>query len=245
MILLGQFERTLLHSFHKGASFRQWLLRPDCPPMLEFCRKLLDKAYGYAPQLQELDSPAADSADSDEDFADMDHTSASDRPYSIPKPPASLCKLLKVGSADIKCFSRVAATKGYYAIPSLIPVGNSYVCFRADNQTAWVAGQIQHIFEQNGQLKAAIKRSVELAPGTPDPFLSFWGDGFEAKMVSSEFSRVPEIVDMSRIVAHTARWELADGFAVVLNLSVVGAIFSAIPLQINVVHRRIEQLVNC
>ncbi|KAJ3753451.1 hypothetical protein EV360DRAFT_22608, partial [Lentinula raphanica] len=30
----GQFERTMLHSFCKGATFRQWLMRSDTPPIL-------------------------------------------------------------------------------------------------------------------------------------------------------------------------------------------------------------------
>ncbi|KAJ3899420.1 hypothetical protein F5879DRAFT_777592, partial [Lentinula edodes] len=41
----GEFEHTLLHSFCTGAFFRQWMMRPNAPPFLRYCQKLIDKAY--------------------------------------------------------------------------------------------------------------------------------------------------------------------------------------------------------
>ncbi|THU99068.1 hypothetical protein K435DRAFT_583790, partial [Dendrothele bispora CBS 962.96] len=41
----GQSEKTMLYGFNTGASFRQWLLRPDSPPLLAYCLKLLDRTY--------------------------------------------------------------------------------------------------------------------------------------------------------------------------------------------------------
>ena len=135
-----------------------------------------------------------------------------------------------VGHSNIQCFSRVVAPKGFYAIPAEAGAGNSYVCFKPDPHEGveWVAGQIQHIFEQGGTLKMAIKRSVELEPSMPDPFASFWKEGFQAKTVSSRFSNHLEIVNSNRVLAHTARWELTDEIVVVLNLySVRAALFLA------------------
>lgn len=66
----GQFESTLLHSFCKGAAFRQWLMQPDCPPILQLCCMLLDKAYGYS-----ADSTGNDrAANSGHKLQDSDHT---------------------------------------------------------------------------------------------------------------------------------------------------------------------------
>ena len=38
----------MLHSFTKSARFRQWLLRTDCPPLMQQCRTLLDSAYDFS-----------------------------------------------------------------------------------------------------------------------------------------------------------------------------------------------------
>ncbi len=138
----GEFEHTLLHSFHKGAFFRQWLLRPDCPPFLRFSRDLLDKAYGYTAR------STLPSVNSEIDASDH-------RPYMMSHPPQDLIRL--VGHSDIQCFSRVVAGKGFYTIPTEAGIGNSYVCFKPDahEEVEWVAGQIQHIFEQGGTLRMA------------------------------------------------------------------------------------------
>lgn len=206
----GEFEHTLLHSFHKGAFFRQWLLCPDCPPFLQMTRDILDKAYGYAPQ-----SPLP-SANSENVLVDVNAF----KPYMMTQTPSDVLWL--VGHSEVQCFSHVAAAKGYYTIPTEAGVGSSYVCFKPDaHEVEWVAGQIQHIFEQTGTLKMAIKRSIELRSGTSDPFAAFWKEGFQAKMVSSRFSNHLEIVDASCVIAHTARWNLSSEIAVVLNLSAV------------------------
>ncbi|KIK52582.1 hypothetical protein GYMLUDRAFT_179976, partial [Collybiopsis luxurians FD-317 M1] len=44
----GQSEITLLHSYAKGVGFHQWLLCPDCPPLLKQCYDLLNKAYHFS-----------------------------------------------------------------------------------------------------------------------------------------------------------------------------------------------------
>lgn len=144
-------------------------------------------------------------------------------PLEGPPPPTLITVL---GSDDIDCFSRIPGAKGHYTIPRIKGIGDSYVCFRPDHEPAdrkWVAGQIQYIFKdrKGGPMKVAIFRSVQR--GLADPFATFWDDGFEAKVVSSEFSRDFEIINASSIIAHTARWSISAESVVVLNLSMVGS----------------------
>ena len=103
------FEHTLLHLFHKGAFFRQWLLRPDCPPFLRFTRDILDKAYGYTPRL-----PLPDPENALIDIYNWE-------PYTLSPDVLQL-----VGTSTIQCFSRVTAAKGFYTIPTEAGIGNSY-----------------------------------------------------------------------------------------------------------------------
>ncbi|KAJ3766154.1 hypothetical protein FB446DRAFT_654216 [Lentinula raphanica] len=227
---IGMFEYTLLHSFIKGASFRQWLLRSDCPPLLQYCGELLDKAYGYNTQTTSFDGDDAYDP-SDQDTVNLDElgkTGSSRHIISTP-PTSELIRL--TGTDDIQCFSRIAAPNGNYAIaPSVgkAGVGNSYICYEipgTHREVDWSAGQIQHIFRQDGRMYMAIKRSKKIPLTTADPFRSFWKDGFCAKMVSLAFSKNLEIVEVDRVIAHTARWELTADHAVVLNLSRVGLFF--------------------
>ncbi|KIJ59119.1 hypothetical protein HYDPIDRAFT_76818, partial [Hydnomerulius pinastri MD-312] len=39
-------ETTMLQSYIKGAKLRAWLSRPECPPAVQECKVLLDRAYG-------------------------------------------------------------------------------------------------------------------------------------------------------------------------------------------------------
>lgn len=209
-----------MHSYHKGAFFRQWLLRPDCPPFLRYCRLIFDHIYGYKSSSQAL-------ADNDLQVIDVvkGNNSPSDlQAFKIP-PPAEL--LRRVGYADIVAFTRIEAQKGAYAIASPQAAGNSYICFKpiGDYHGMWRAGQIQHLFEHKGIMKMAIKVCVELDLSTQDPFKSFWEEGFQAKMVSTKFLDDLQIVDVSRVIAHVVRWEMTNDIAVVLNLSTVGSFF--------------------
>lgn len=216
----------MLEYFWKSAFFRQWLMRPDCPPLLRYCLELLDKAYNfYKPDER------PENSDNEDDESEDDSTDAllglwnSSGPEATllegPSPPALMAVL---GSDNIDCFTRIPGVKGHYTIPSVKGIGNSYVCFEPDHKLAdgrWVAGQIQHIFkDQNGgPMKVAISRSVQNS--LTDPFASFWDDGFEAKVVSSKFSEDFEIINASSIIAHTARWSISAESVVVVNLSMV------------------------
>ncbi|KAE9384483.1 hypothetical protein BT96DRAFT_1008037 [Gymnopus androsaceus JB14] len=225
----GEREHTMLEYFWKSAFFRQWLMRPDSPPLLQYCLELLDKAYHfYKPNERPEDSANEDDKNEVEDPSDDDAdalqgTWNSSGPEATrlggPTPPA-LTALL--GTDNIDCFGHIPAAKGHYTIPRARGIGNSYVCFQPDIDLPdgkWAAGQIQHIFKdrEGGPMKVAIRHSMQ--SGLADPFASFWDDGFEAKLVSSEFSEDIEIIDASNIIAHTARWSISAESVVVLNLS--------------------------
>lgn len=205
--------------------------RPDCPPMLRYCLELLDKAYGFGHDEtdEDEDNNGVDKAYpglSREEAGENEDNNRDYKPSPIP-PPYELTRL--VGrNVDIDCFARVPGAKGHYTIPGKRAIGNSYVCFRADTpDRRWVAGQIQYIFKdrKGGSMKVAVRRSKVSGDLTPDPFSTFWEEGFEAKMVSSNFSNL-EIIELSDIIAHTARWVITRNFAIVLNLSVVSGMFN-------------------
>lgn len=218
----GQLESTLLHSFHRGAAIRRWLLRADCPPLLKYCFRIIDKAYNYRKKGQATDEDKELSDDLP--WEDIAHGTYDDPPQfealkwvqSAPPPPelVSAC-----GNSKIRCFSRVRAVRGYYTIPTATAIGNSYVCFK-DGDT-WATGQIQHIFDfKDGDMHYAINRSKSLQLSqSRDPFAAFWFHGFQAKMVSSSFSKKLEIVSQKELLGHVARWELIKGRTVVLSLA--------------------------
>ncbi|THH19101.1 hypothetical protein EUX98_g8839 [Antrodiella citrinella] len=186
----GEFEHTMLHSFCRSAAFRQWLLRPESPPLLNVCREVLDKAYNYS------HTPAADENDDE-------------------LPPLRGMPI----EVDEETPARVSAPRGYYTIPSAPGKGNSFICFRpnGDPREEWVAAQIQRIYKRGVTTRFAVRRSRSLHLSDPDPFRLFWSEGFEAKMVSASWEK-EEFVEEKWIVAHTARWLMNDEVAVVLSL---------------------------
>lgn len=194
-------------------------MRPDCPPLLHYCLKLLDKAYNFDKR-EKAEGKEDDCDDEDESSSPW---GMSNTDYTAIKTPPSLALIQELGIDDIECFSRVPGAKGHYAIPGAKGIGNTYICFQPRYGTPdgrWVAGQIQHIFRERigGPMQVAIRRSK---PSTIecDPFASFWNDGFEAKLVSSEFLTGLDIINTSDIIAHTARWTISERSVVVLNLS--------------------------
>ncbi|KAJ3766094.1 hypothetical protein FB446DRAFT_654305 [Lentinula raphanica] len=224
--VIGQYEYTILHAHATGASFRQWLLRPDCPPLLKYCRILLDKAYGY---VKRVDSTANKNDEANDD-AEVNVETVRDQPTSDSfrrhvlhtSPPNELVRA--IGTYDIECFSRIPAPRGDYTIATIRTAsgGNSFVCYRPSSSSAneeWCAGQIQHIFERSGNMFAAIKRSKIAVLDSPDPFAAFWKEGFEAKLVSPAFSKKLDIVSIEHIIGHSARWNISSELTVVLNLS--------------------------
>ncbi|KAJ4001071.1 hypothetical protein F5050DRAFT_1561567 [Lentinula boryana] len=210
----GEFEHTLQHSFCGGAFFRQWMMRPNAPPILQYCQKLIDKAYNYdhRPFLHD-DAAEMTSELIESKFA---HPISKKTIASAPE----LTKLL--GLDPFESFTRIPATKGDYTIPIEGALGNSYIYFRPEGNyqpgQEWVAAQIQHIFRRhkNSPIQFAIHRSQ--SPRVTDPFCDFWANGFEAKLFSSKFSYTLEIIDMKQVAAHSARWTITDDLVIAVNL---------------------------
>ncbi|KAJ4489571.1 hypothetical protein C8J55DRAFT_421994 [Lentinula edodes] len=224
---IGQLEYTLLKVFYKGALFRRWLMRPDCPDILKLCKYLLDKAYGY--NTVESDEDDSDVLDGTEVAEMMEGKSNNNPPpghkviLGSVKLPLKLAK--RVGNLQPRCYSQIPAAKGFYSIPSRV-VGNSYVCYHQtkDVQKPWVAGQIQYIFEDEGEIKLAIRPSKPFT-GHRDPFAQFVDQGFDCRAVSSQFLDCYDIVTVDFIVGHTARWEIEADLVVVLSLGRVSCSF--------------------
>ncbi|KAJ3885680.1 hypothetical protein GG344DRAFT_70322 [Lentinula edodes] len=224
---IGQFEHTMLHSFCKGASFRQWLLRENSPPILRYCQQLLDKAYNYDRGSSAPPPPVAPADDIDDSEGSItvdaelvaSNFAQPDSKYKI-LPSPTLTRLLR--AEPFECFSRIPGSKGDYTIPGEGAIGNSNICFQAQGTyrpgQRWIAGQIRHIFRrtQNGPLQAVICRSMPAS--TPHPFADYWANGFEADMVASNFSDTLEIITLSQIAGHIARWSITNDLVVVVNL---------------------------
>lgn len=194
-----------MHSSSRGSAFRQWLCREDCPTLLKSVARLLDKASNNDADIEMVD--------------DIEDEMVENEMLEI---TADMIPGLAISGAHF--LSRVQAPRGFYTIPSALGVGNSYVGFHpnGDRSSEWVAGRIHHIFKDiSGGTKLAIKRSIALTQGVSDPFRAFWANGFQAKLVSTEFSNELEIVDIDWIRGHSARWELDANLAVILDLSKV------------------------
>ncbi|KIK60913.1 hypothetical protein GYMLUDRAFT_244065 [Collybiopsis luxurians FD-317 M1] len=214
----GHTENTLLHSFHKGAAFCQWLLNRDRTGsnIMKTCRKLVDKAFNFTLiSSDDEDSDRHNPADSEEAFHSSYHP-----PSQVPR---ELSRLLDNSVGDISLLSRILAPSGFhfYAIPGAPGKGNSFICFRigSDSRSEWAAGQIQYIFKQAGSVKLAVRRSLALplVDASMDPFKSFWPEGFEAKMVSTDFSDELDVLDLEGVIAHTARWQMTPEITLVLK----------------------------
>ncbi|KAJ3833979.1 hypothetical protein F5878DRAFT_665173 [Lentinula raphanica] len=221
----GKQQSTIHHSYCKSSVYRQWLLRPDCPPLLQYCLKLLDNAYNYNSRADEdkTDQTANDDINNDDELLLLDnflgdfmHSGSSSSPLRVPPEVIQL-----MGSTDIECLTRISAERGVFTIPGTIAPGNSYVCYRPKGGTTtgrWVAGQIQHIVRRGkgGPLFFIIKCSIEDVH--LDDFSRFWNDGFEAKAVSARFSDRLEVIPLSDIIAHSARWAIFENVVIVLSL---------------------------
>lgn len=215
----------MLHSFCKGSSFRRWILHPDCPPLLKFCRQLIDKAYSLTTQSEE-EKPASRSLEISQETVEI--ASNGHQPNKQLKTPTPRALSSFLGRTDIQCYSQISTrTGGYFATPGAGSAGkgNSFVCYYpgGDTQLEWVACQIRHIFKEDGMIRLAVQQSLPFPfhRGKTDPFRAFWDQGFQAKSVSSMYSDDMEIIEYDWVVAHTARWKLhPSGLTVCLNLQV-------------------------
>ncbi|KAJ3847686.1 hypothetical protein EV368DRAFT_50719 [Lentinula lateritia] len=214
----GEFEHTLLHSFCTGAFFRQWMMRPNAPPFLRYCQKLIDKAYNY--DHRPSDHSASNAPDQSSVTPDLIASNFTLTPKTTIASVPELTNLL--GTEPFESFSRIPASKGDYTIPIEGALGNSYICFHPEGDyhpgQQWSAGQIQHIFRRknNGPIQLAVLQSQSVH--VEDPFSDFWGNGFEAKLVSSKFVDILKVIEMKQVAAHTARWAISNELVVVVNL---------------------------
>ncbi|GAW07623.1 serine threonine protein kinase [Lentinula edodes] len=239
--LHSEFEGTMSQAFCKGAAFRRWLMRPDCPDLLKFCAYLLDKAYGYDKRSEMSqdnepswdDEAAEDDEHQNEEDLNVFHTNeliknkgsctplsnTNTRQQASVKLPTKLAQ--KIGNPTPTCYLQVPAPKGFYGTDKSIAIGNSYVCYRPkDGSTGeWVVGQIRYIFDLKGVTNMAIVRSKPFVAPISDPFAEYVIAGFEARTISSYFSQDYDVVAMDSILGHAARWELSSDVAVVLCLS--------------------------
>ncbi|KAH7878355.1 uncharacterized protein C8R40DRAFT_1167781 [Lentinula edodes] len=214
----GEFEHTLLHSFCTGAFFRQWMMRPNAPPFLRYCQKLIDKAYNY--DHRPSDHSASNAPDQSSVTPELIASNFTLTPKTTIASVPELTNLL--GTEPFESFSRIPASKGDYTIPIEGALGNSYICFHPEGDhhpgQQWSAGQIQHIFRRknNGPIQLAVLQSQSVH--VEDPFSDFWGNGFEAKLVSSKFVDILKVIEMKQVAAHTARWAISNELVVVVNL---------------------------
>ncbi|GAW07260.1 serine threonine protein kinase [Lentinula edodes] len=189
--------------------------------------QLLDKAYNYDRGSSAPPPPVAPADDIDDSEGSItvdaelvaSNFAQPDSKYKI-LPSPTLTRLLR--AEPFECFSRIPGSKGDYTIPGEGAIGNSNICFQAQGTyrpgQRWIAGQIRHIFRrtQNGPLQAVICRSMPAS--TPHPFADYWANGFEADMVASNFSDTLEIITLSQIAGHIARWSITNDLVVIVNL---------------------------
>ncbi|GAW02640.1 serine threonine protein kinase [Lentinula edodes] len=154
---IGELELTILESICKNATFRRWMMLPDCPELVKFCRNLLDKAYGYDKRNELAQNDADDLQGANpKEVLEYSANPTARRQVTI-KFPMDIAK--KIGNLNPICFSQVPAPKGFYGTPALQPVGNSYVCYRPpknSSREASLMGQIRYIFEHGGTTNMAI-----------------------------------------------------------------------------------------
>ncbi|KAI5895820.1 uncharacterized protein SCHCODRAFT_02495587 [Schizophyllum commune H4-8] len=223
---IGQSEHTMLHSFVKGSIFRQWLLRPDVPPILKYCRSLVDKAYRFVGAkwsenaTVDDDAEHADDADdlsdvdddedvADEVFGDFDANESrpNDDPLVVRRSHTNVPRDLRdlVGAASIACYKRAFAPKGYYSTQG----SNRHICVRSTRPDR--AAQ--------GSLRFAVQYARVLPDSHLDAFARYWNMGFEAIRTSSQYKNTMGIIEPRQVVGQAARWDLGDGSAVYVNLS--------------------------
>ncbi|KAF9032301.1 hypothetical protein BDZ89DRAFT_1037146 [Hymenopellis radicata] len=205
---LGEFEGTLLNSYYKAALFRQWLNSSGDVPLLNFCRSILDKAFGYSDQQQDEDENATEFDGSmDADDQPISSSESSEPAKKFIAIPHALSEFIKADDAW-EMLSRYPGTDGFYSNPNVPGKGNSFVCWHpsGNRSSEWVVGQIQHIFKQNGRVRFAVKRNKELSH-VRDPFKDFWAEGFEAKTVSDKYHGL-EVIEKKWVLGHVARWDL-------------------------------------
>ena len=150
---------------------------------------MLDKAYGYSREASSISSDG--SSDDGKDSATEENTKR----------------------------TRVEAHRGFYTVPAAQGKGNSFICFRPEGDTTreWVAAQIQKIYEERGVATFIVRRRKPLSLNAMDGFRRFWSQGYEAKLVSGEYSTHSEVIPKNWIVGHTVHWDLNENVTAVMK----------------------------
>ena len=206
--LTGEMETTMVHTFIKAGKLKQWLARPDCPPVIKECKILFDKAY--APKVHDVVSGIDD--DRDGVFMETSFTDDHPAPCIVPDELRHFTKKAKVVMR-----ARLRHHGVIYAISST-HLGNSLILFypHGDKSKSPIPGCIKFIFEQ-GRLVFAVQRQLEAAQGVLDPFEPY--PHFSAKLYSSCLSEELEVVHVDWVLCHFARWQISSEHVVVLSLS--------------------------
>ena len=99
---------------------------------------------------------------------------------------------------------------------------DSSICFTIPPSLVWVAGRIEYILEGPGAaVKLVVRRCKTCEGRVSDPFIAFWSEGFQAKLVSTSFEDELQAIDAQELTGHTARWELTSDEVAVLKRSKV------------------------
>lgn len=138
----------------------------------------------------------------------------------VKPPPSSMVKsILTLTNSDaILCSVRVAKDGKFFTIPST-HLGNSLVMI-AEGQNSRYPAQIQSIFvkSKDGPIYLAVTRLLSLHRGLKDPFSLF--TDVEAKAYGI-YSSSLEVVALTSIAGHYARWNVTDEICFVVDLTQV------------------------
>lgn len=191
----------MLRSFLKGAKLRAWLSRPQCPPAVQECKILLDRAY----------SIRADPFDPLDDIVPIpDAATVIPAPVDL-QPLTNQCKA--VLRAHVKHGGVVYSRSSTH-------VGNSLILFYplGNRSSMPIPGSIKYIYKVDDSLAFAVQRQCTLAATESRNDIFAAHPHFPAKLYSSTLARNLEHVKISWVLGHYARWAVSDSQVVVLSL---------------------------
>lgn len=193
----GKFEATMLRSYLRGSRLRRWLARPDCPLAIRECKILFDRVF--APTMQESiigPDPLINSVP--EDLRSI----VSDSPISF----------RSNFRYDRHIYSRYQTH-----------LGNSLIHFypNGSRRLSPIPGSIKYIFHQDGKVSFAVHRHLPAPSNVIDPFRHY--PHVQAKLYSSVLNDRLEIIELSSVFGHFARWCMTPELTGVLSLNRVSS----------------------
>lgn len=197
-MLIGELETTMSVSWNQGNKFRQWAARPDCPPAVKECNKLLDEVYA-TPTDTTLDD------------------------FSISDTKQDLYEL--TGLEKIPLASRGIWKAGVHFTPDHFHLGNSLVILGPDSSDDQVdqcryPAKISYIYVRDGQIQLAIRR-LRLRRGTLSDALRTRFPDFPLFLGTSTFEECLEEASLKCLKAHCAWWKLPSDYSLALDLDKV------------------------